>query len=101
MQTIKYQKGMAEYIAKTFEKLLNQVQAVTLSETVTRELMQDPSQATGELNFRTLVHALHVYYKASAFLDCDVAYVNGTFWVIIKPFNKDQFEGSIGAPGLN
>ena len=98
---IKYQAGMAEYIGKNFEKLLNQVQAVTLSETATRKLMQDPSQATGEHNFRTLVYALHVYYKASAFLDCDVVYVNGAFWVIIKPFNKDQFEVSMGVPGLN
>ena len=98
---IKYQAGMAEFIAKTFEKLLNQVQAVTLSETVTRKLMQDPSQATGEHNFRTLVYALHVYYKASDFLDCDVVYVNGAFWVIIKPFNKNQFEVSMGVPGLN
>ena len=40
---IRYQTGMAEYIGKTFEKLLNQVQAVTLSETITRNLMQDPS----------------------------------------------------------
>ena len=98
---IRYQTGMAEYIGKTFEKLLNQVQAVTLSETITRNLMQDPSRVTGELNFRTLVHALHVYYKASAILDCDVVFVNGAFWVIIKPFDRDQFEAAIGAPGLN
>lgn len=98
---IRYQTGMAEYIGKTFEKLLNQVQAITLNETTTRRLMEDPSRVTGELNFKTLVHALHVYYKASAILDCDVVFVNGAFWVIIKPFDRDQFEAAIGVPGLN
>lgn len=48
---IRYQTGMAEYIGKTFEKLLNQVQAVTLSETITRNLMQDPSRATVERRY--------------------------------------------------
>jgi len=98
---IKYQAGMAEYIAKTFERLLNQVHLVTKNEAQTKKLMRDPSQADGDISFKKWLHALHVYYKASAFLDCDVAFVNGAFWVIIKPFDKDKFEMSVNIPVLN
>ena len=98
---MKYQLGMAEYVAKNFENLLNQVQKVTMSETITKKLMLDPSQAEGDPEFRITVHMLHVYYKASAFIDHDVAFVNGKFWVVIRPFNKDRFELAMQLPAVN
>lgn len=93
---IKYQSGMAEYIGKTFEKLLNQVQAVTNDVEETNRVMHDPGMAEGEYDFIILAHKLNKYYQASAFIDHEIVFGDGRFKVIIKPFDMEQFKLDYG-----
>lgn len=96
MQLIKYQKGMAEFMAENFENLLNQVQAVTNDVEETNRVMHDPGMAEGEYDFIIVAHKLNMYYQASAFIDHEIVFEDGRFKVIIKPFDMEQFKLDYG-----